>query len=357
MRYIMVYHASGRVTDDFPGSAKSRKEKAHPVLGGHEDNAEAPICVPSTPSTGFVPSLEAMPLLALSKGEVIWRMQPCPSYGRIIRHLLTGELAAGLLPWELGITELVTKPAQKGVWSVPLVLHACPTELVLSAKAARLVQPAKGQKKSDSKRLVFGIEGRCSLTRYQILAWQLQVAKKHLDPPAFKVLPMELMRKGLEAGTLDGMVAPTPWGMQAEAEGNGKLDARFEPGKYAQQLVLFCRKDLAADHEEVFAALPSELAAMHERLEDEGEFQKVADQMAKLGTPRCDPTRLREAAERHLVGIQQKDFQPDKGWLAAELQLLAERVPLGEGTFHVDELAAALAPQRATYEATASSSS
>jgi hypothetical protein len=79
--------------------------------------------------------------------------------------------------------------------------------------------------------------------------------------------------------------------------------------------------------------------------------------MAKLGTPRCDTARLREAAERHLAGTQQKDFQPDKDWLAAELQLLAERVPLGEGAFHVDELAAALAPQRSAYEAAASSSS
>lgn len=42
-----------------------------------------------------------------------WRMHPCPSYGRIIRHLLTGELAAGLIPWELGVTELVTKPGRK----------------------------------------------------------------------------------------------------------------------------------------------------------------------------------------------------------------------------------------------------
>jgi hypothetical protein len=300
--------------------------------------------VPLTLSTGFVPSLEAMPLLAHTKGASAWRMLPCPSYGRIIRHLLTGELAAGLLPWELGITELVNKPAQKDVWCVPLVLHACPTELVLSTKAVKLAQPTKAKKKPDVKKLVFGIEGRCSLTRYQILTWQLQVAKKHLDPPAFKVLPMELMRKGLEAGTLDGMVAPTPWGMQAQVEGNGKLDARFEPGKYAQEVVLFCRRECVAEHEGEFALLPLALASMHERLEDEGEFLKVADQMAKLGTPRCEPSILREAAQRHLAGIEQKDFQPDKTWLATELQLLAERVPLGEGVFHAEELGAALAP-------------
>jgi hypothetical protein len=287
-----------------------------------------------------------MPLLAHTKGNEAWRMLPCPSYGRIIRQLLTGELAAGLLPWELGITELVNKPAQKDVWCVPMVLHACPTELVLTSKAAKLAQPPKAaNRKGETKRLVFGIEGRCSLTRYQILTWQLHVAKKHLDPPAFKVLPMELMRKGLEAGTLDGMVAPTPWGMQAQVEGNGKLDPRFEPGKYAQQLVIFCRRELVAEHEEEFALLPLALAGMHKRLEDDAEFLKVADQMARLGAPRCDASVLLEASKRHLVGITQNDFQPDKEWLATELQLLAERVPLGEGVFNAEELGAALAPQ------------
>jgi hypothetical protein len=299
-----------------------------------------------------------MPLLAHTKGAGAWRMLPCPSYGRIIRQLLTGELAAGLLPWELGITELVNKPAQKGVWCVPIVLHACPTELVLTSKAIKLAQPSQAKKKTDARRLVFGIEGHCSLTRYQILTWQLQVAKKHLDPPAFKVLPMELMRKGLEAGTLDGMVAPTPWGMQAQVEGNGKLDARFEPGKYAQQLVIFCKRELVAKHEEEFALLPRALAGMHKRLEEDAEFLKVAEQMARLGTPRCDPAILLESAKRHLAGVTQKDFQPDKEWLAKELQLLAERVPLGEGAFGTEELGAALAPRGVgAYTATASSSS
>ncbi|WP_156346171.1 hypothetical protein [Verrucomicrobium spinosum] len=69
---------------------------------------------PLTLSTGFVPSLEAIPLLAATRSVgAPWRMHPCPSYGRIIRHLLTGELAAGLIPWELGVTELVTKPGRK----------------------------------------------------------------------------------------------------------------------------------------------------------------------------------------------------------------------------------------------------
>lgn len=319
---------------------------ARHVLGTVPNNAEPPIRVPPILSTGFVPSLEAMPLLAHAVGAEAWRMQPCPSYGRIIRQLLTGELAAGLLPWELGITELVNKPAQKGVWCVPMVLHACPTELVLTSKALKLAQPPKPKvHKAEPRRLVFGIEARCSLTRYQILTWQLQVAKKHLDPPAFKVLPMELMRKGLEAGTLDGMVAPTPWGMQAQAEGNGRLDARFEPGKYAQQLVIFCRREIFVRHEEEITLLPLALAGMHKRLEDEGEFLKVAEHMARLGTPRCEPAILLESARRHLAGVTQMDFQPDKEWLARELQLLAERVPLGEGAFGVEELGAALAPR------------
>ncbi len=285
-----------------------------------------------------------MPLLAHAAGHAAWRMQPCPSYGRIIRHLLTGELSAGLLPWELGITELVTKPAQKGVWTVPLVLHACPTELVLSPKAMKLVYPPKTRARSEARKLVFGIEGRCSLTRYQILTWQIQAAGKHLDPPAFKVLPMELMRKGLEAGTLDGMVAPTPWGMQAESEGSGRIDPKFEPGKYAQQLVLFCRRECSEAHASRFADAPAQLAAMHVQLSHDAEFMKVARVMSDLGSPRCDARRLKQAAMQHLVNVTQHDFQPDAPWLERELILLAERVPLGEGAYNAAELSKSLAP-------------
>ena len=269
-------------------------------------------------------------------------MQPCPSYGRIIRHLLTGDLTAGLLPWELGITELVTKPAQKGVWCVPLVAHACPTELVLTSRAMKVVYPPKTRKAADARRLVFGIEARCSLTRYQILTWQLQVAGKELDPPAFKVLPMELLRKGLEAGTIDGMVAPTPWGMQADTDGSGKLDPKFEPGKYAQQLVLFCRREAAAENMDLFSKLPARIQSAHAKLGDDREFMKAARSMAKLGSPKCDPIKLQQAARLHLKNVEQRDFQPDREWLESELRLLAERVPLGEGVIQFAELADAL---------------
>ena len=299
---------------------------------------------PLTFSTGFVPSLEALPLLAAVRagagtGGSPWRMQPCPSYGRIIRHLLTGELAAGLIPWELGITELVTKPGQKGQWVAPLVVHACPMELVLTPKAMKTVHPAKSRKPAaEPKRLVFGIEARCSLTRYQILSWQLQVAGKNMDPPAFKVLPMELMRKGMEAGTIDGMVAPTPWGMQAVAEGSGKIDPVFEPGKYGQEVVLFCQRDIAERFTESLMALPGKLAVQHERLTDEKELLREAVAMSELGTPRCDPAQLQEAARQHLKGVAQKDFQPDARWIRRELKLLTERVPLGEGLFDLEEM-------------------
>lgn len=301
---------------------------------------------PRTLSTGFVPSLEAIPLLAATRSVgTPWRMHPCPSYGRIIRHLLTGELAAGLIPWELGITELVTKPGQKGQWRVPLIVHACPMELVLTPKAMKTVYPPRNRKGSpDSRRLVFGIEARCSLTRYQILTWQLQVAGKLLDPPAFKVLPMELLRKGLEAGTIDGMVAPTPWGMQAAAEGSGKIDPAFEPGKYAQEVALFCQRDVAEAFASPLAALPDLLHAQHERLASEAEFMKEAVAMGELGTPRCDPAQLRQAARLHLHEVPQRDFQPDHSWIERELKLLTERVPLGEGLFDLEEMTEQLTP-------------
>jgi hypothetical protein len=300
-------------------------------------------------TTGFVPSLEALPLVAATRQDSPWRPVPCPSYGRVIRSLLTGDLSAGLIPWELGITELVTKPGQKNQWSAPLVIHPCPMELVLTPKAMKTVYPTKNRKTapSEPKRLVFGIEARCSLTRYQILTWQLQVAGKYMDPPAFKVLPMELMLKGLEAGTLDGMVAPAPWGMQAMEEGKGRIDAAFEPGKYAQQVVLFCRRDLAEIHAPRLAALPDRLAAEHTRLREEKEFLKEAAAMSDLGHPHFQPTQMQKAAQQYLKGVEQRDFQPDRTWMARELRLLTERVPLGEGLMDLEEMADQLTPQPA----------
>jgi hypothetical protein len=299
--------------------------------------------LPATISIGFVPTLEVLPLLAELSGTKIWRTQPCPSYGRVIRHLLTGELDAGVVPWELGITELVTKPAQQKVWRVPLVLHACPTELVLSHKATKVVYPGKLARKGKPHKLVFGIEARCSLTRYQILDWQSKVAGPHLEQPAFKVLPMELFRKALEAETIDGMVAPSPWGLQAETDGAGRVDPKFTPGANAQELVLICRREVTQSHAANFSELPARLAEMHRQLEDSKEFMKQAKAMARLGPPRCDPLQLEAAAQLHLKGVSRRDHQPDRAWLEAALKRLAELLPL-ETPLDFSGLADTLAP-------------
>jgi len=279
--------------------------------------------------TGFVPSLEVMAFIGLSRQEEAWRMRPFPGYGRMVRYLLTGQLHAGLLPWEICLSDLVSKPGQKGLWCVPLVVQACPTELVLSSRAMGTLYPGKGRKPPlKLKKLVIGVEGRHSFTRFQVLAWQAKIADRNLEPPSFKVLPMELMEKGIEAETLDGFVAPTPWGMQAAAHRNLSLAPNFEPGRYAQHFVLACSREVAHRHAPHILRAAADLHTLHRLLGEPAYFQEVADTMQNLGHPHCETSHLQRAFALHLSKASPKDFSPDRVWIEKELQRLSEYTPL-----------------------------
>jgi len=292
------------------------------------------------PSTGFVPSLEVMPMVDQAMHGQAWQMRAFSGYGRIIRALLTGDITAGLIPWELFVTELLSKPGQRDRWAVPLVIHACPMELFLTPGAMKHLRPPPAKKgEPSSTRLLFGIEARRSYTRFQILEWQKSLAIPHLEAPTFKVLPMELMLKGLKAGVIDGVVAPTPWGMQAEANGTAVINQEFTMGDYEQKVVLACQRSAAEDNRELLHGLPLRLKAAHKRLDQEDAFIKTAEFMAGLGSPRFDPAMLLKAARLYLKGAEQEDLHPDAAWLHAELAELQSRGMLGDATTDLEKLA------------------
>jgi hypothetical protein len=297
----------------------------------------------SLAATGFVPSLEVLPFLAWAPRERI-RMKAFSGYGDVVRGLLTGELEAGLVPWELLVTDLLLKPGQRDEWRVPAVLRACPMELVLSHSALKRVEPSRRRPaQAGSVKLVFGIEARNSFTRHQIVAWQQGKGLPHLAAPAFKTLPMNLMLKGLGADVVDGVLAPAPWGMQAERDGVGRIDEAFDAGEFAQHLVLVCRRRMADVHGELLRVLPEGIGAFGVPGEDRSAFLAVARGMADFGPPRLDPGLLWEAAQRYPAAAGEREFVPGIDWLAGELDVLARRHALEVTPGPFAELARSLA--------------
>lgn len=271
-------------------------------------------------------------------------MKAFSGYGDVVRGLLTGELEAGLVPWELLVTDLLLKPGQRDEWRVPAVLRACPMELVLSHSALKRVEPSRRRPaQAGSVKLVFGIEARNSFTRHQIVAWQQGKGLPHLAAPAFKTLPMNLMLKGLGADVVDGVLAPAPWGMQAERDGVGRIDEAFDAGEFAQHLVLVCRRRMADVHGELLRVLPEGIGAFGVPGEDRSAFLAVARGMADFGPPRLDPGLLWEAAQRYPAVPGEREFVPGIDWLAGELDVLARRHALEVTPGPFAELARSLA--------------
>jgi hypothetical protein len=275
---------------------------------------------------GFVPSLEAMPLLSLGSAvkEESWHYRAFPSYGRVLRNLLTSELAAGLVPWELFVTEVLARPAQKGLWSVPLVVHACPTELVLSRRAKKAVYQSPSKRSAGPvSKLVFAIEARRSLTKLQIASWLNVTASVVPENSQFKVLPMELMLKGLQADEIDGFVAPTPWGLLAESHGHGIVDSSFNQGDFSQELVLVCQRRVVALRGTMFKHLPRALGSARARLESRPAFTAAARDMGSLGGPVFDASLLEKAATLY-QHPEPQDFAPNSSFILQMLQRLAK---------------------------------
>lgn len=274
---------------------------------------------------GFVPSLEVLPFLQWASTHGV-RAKACPGYGNVHRGLLTGELDGGLVPLELAVTDLILLPGQQSVWRIPLVLKACPMELVLSHSAHKKIDPRRGRRPGEEPvSLAFGVEAHHSFTRHQILAWHQKLAMKHLEPPTFKVLPMNLMLTGLEKGEIDGILAPAPWGMQAENEGFGKIDRQFTTGEFSQHLVLVCSERMMERKGAHFALAAEELRRLRDLFALEEGLEQIVKRMGELGQPRLDFEVACKAARRYSLDGHPDEFVPDEGWFDRELGLLAQR--------------------------------
>lgn len=291
---------------------------------------------------GYVPSLEAIPLLGWASGEGVM-MQACPGYGNMVRALLTGALDAGLIPWELFVSDLLSKPGQARAWKVPAVLKACPVELALSRAAFRKVFPVKRRSaRPGSVELVFGVEGRHSFTKRQIVAWLESLDSAHLAPPLFKVLPMKLMIKALEIGEVDGVLAPSPWGLHSEVAGIGRIEPGFDVGENGQHLVFVCRERTAANVPFALSGLAGEIARAALFASGKQEFSKWASLLSEGSSSPLSADLFELARKRYPLAELPDEFAPDSQWFAGELGFLVERRALSMKPESIRQIASAL---------------
>jgi hypothetical protein len=278
---------------------------------------------------GILPSLEVLPLLGRSfrgKGGVgVLQPESFSSYGEIVRGLLTHQLTAGVIPWEIFVADVLSLPGQRNQWHVPIFLHACPTELVLREPIHRLFHPAKESvHQKMPATLTLGVESRSSLTKHQFREWLKQWPGTGGIKLNCRMLPMELMIQALEAEVIDAIIAPSPWGLHTDAVGIGKMDFGFRPGSFVQKLAMVCHRDYFGSHRHAMDGIPVGIAAARDELRQSVAFGAAVEHLARCGKPVISLELMEKAAELHGFATLDQDIVPDSVALSAELKRLAE---------------------------------
>ncbi|RYD68132.1 MAG: hypothetical protein EOP83_01410 [Verrucomicrobiaceae bacterium] len=230
---------------------------------------------------GFVPSLEALPLFG--EAELPFQPRAYSSYGSIARDLLTGALGAGILPWEIFISDLLMLPLQQGHWTVPAFLHPCPAELVLGPRADGLAAVGAKVAKLPS-RLTVGVESLNSLAQMQVREWLDGLPGGATIGLTFKMLPMELMGRALGNEAVDVIIAPAPWGLDADVRHLGKVKRGFSPGRYVRDLVMVQSRAGAIPSGQL-RQIAGHLANARQSFRNPAAVAAAASRMARSGRP------------------------------------------------------------------------
>ncbi len=278
---------------------------------------------------GILPSLEVVPLFADGlhdqdgTGGSPFQLRAFSSYGEIARSMLTRQITGGIVPWEIFVADVLALPGQRNCWKVTMFIHACPTELVLRERVFKAFYPAKsGSRVKLPARLTFGVESRNSLTKSQSLEWLGHWKGGTSIELSFRMLPMDLMIQALEADALDAIIAPSPWGIHAEAAGLGRRDPRFVPGKFAQQLVMVCHKDIHDRHPDLTQVVSRNIAAARTQLLEVSAFRRAIAKMSGSGKPLVRSGIFEQAASLHAFPTLNQDAVPDIRKLVEELMSL-----------------------------------
>ncbi len=280
---------------------------------------------------GILPSLEVLPFFADElqhpdgDSASLFRLRAFASYGEIARNLLTRQISGGIIPWEIFVADVLALPGQRDAWKITLFVQACPTELVLKEKIFKAFYPTKaGSKVKLPAKLTFGVESQNSLTKSQSMEWLRHWKGGHAIELNFKMLPMDLMLQALEADALDALIAPSPWGIHAETAGLGRRDPRFVPGKFAQQLVMVCHKEIHDRLPDLTPRMSGSISAARTQLLDPSAFRKSISRMSRSGRPLVRSSLLEQAADLHAFPTLNKDVIPDIRKIVEELMSLED---------------------------------
>ena len=284
---------------------------------------------------GVLPSLETLPLFAdVSEEEIpawdgIFQIKAHASYGEIARHLLMRKLVAAVIPWEIFVADVLALPGQRNQWTVALFISACPTELVLRPPIHRVFYPSQalGRVRLPS-RLVVGVQNQNSLTKAQFQSWLGHWKGSGGIEVIYKMLPMDLRIRALEAEAVDATIAPSPWGIYAESRGLGACDTRFAPGKFAQKVALVCRKDLFEDGLTEAVPFLEMMASAKRCLLRPGGMAKAVEKMIACGKPQLGLEAFEKAASLHGFESLPPAVAPDAQHLMLALARLAEQAIL-----------------------------
>ncbi len=276
---------------------------------------------------GYVPSLEALPLFGGTDdvlGDVGHPLLPraYSSYGNIARDLLTGTLSAGVLPLEIFIADLLALPSQQGQWTIPVFLHPCPMELVLGPQMTGFSSGGSRAGKLP-KQMTVGVESRNSLAQMQVRAWAGGLPGGAGIRLEFKMLPMDLMAQALGSEAVDGIIAPTPWGLDAEIRRIGRLERGFQSGRFVQDLVMVQSRESVGDATTV-RRLAGRLGDSRRSFQMHDELLAAASRMARHGRPVISGDLLEHAIREHGSFFDEpEECAPDASRLIRALENLA----------------------------------
>ncbi len=280
---------------------------------------------------GILPSLEVLPFFVEgfqcrpAGEEFPFQLKPFSSYGEISRCLLTRKLMGGIVPWEIFIADILALPGQRACWKIPIFLQACPTELVLREPIFKAFYPPQGAAPAKlPQRLSIGIESQHSLTKVQLREWLGHWKGSHNIDLTFTMLPMETRMEALQNGSVDAIIARSPWGIYAESAGLGKRDPRFSPGKHHQRLVLVYHREFLEQNPQLSQGPARAIAHARAQLKAPSAFSKAIESMAHSGKPVIRAEMLVKAADLHSFASLDDDIIPDIPRLVAELMLLGD---------------------------------
>ena len=95
---------------------------------------------------GVLPSLEVLPFFDAAFMEgVNLSYAAHASYGSIAREMLAGNLAGGVLPWEIFVSEVFSLPGQRNQWAAAFFSKPGSLELVLQTQTHMNIRPEGGR--------------------------------------------------------------------------------------------------------------------------------------------------------------------------------------------------------------------